>query len=104
MRLSRTLILTNFPLYINYINIKNRKKNYKKTPPYSGGVFSTILRSKFRGSIIFSSISTLADHTPFSIWQRVERETPDISDSCVYVNFAFLRACFNCCPTFSRNL
>jgi hypothetical protein len=30
MGLSRTLILTNFPIYINYINIKNRKKIYKK--------------------------------------------------------------------------
>ena len=30
MGLSRTTILTNFPLYINYINIKNEKKNLQK--------------------------------------------------------------------------
>lgn len=30
MGLSHTLILTNFPLYINYINIKNRKKILQK--------------------------------------------------------------------------
>ena len=30
MGLSHTLILTNFPLYINYINIKNRKKKLQK--------------------------------------------------------------------------
>lgn len=30
MGLSHTTILTNFPLYINYINIKKPKKNFTK--------------------------------------------------------------------------
>lgn len=36
MGLSHTLILTNFPLYINYIYIKNRKKIYKKNTTLFG--------------------------------------------------------------------
>lgn len=36
MGLSRTTILTNFPLYINYIYIKNRKKILQKNTTLFG--------------------------------------------------------------------